>query len=84
MNKQTQPAVECRLDGMVRRLSDAQLQVARTEAEKPLKVSYWAGWDDARAGWCVCINHENMLGATLVCGPFATREEAEAAMGPEL
>ena len=66
------------------RLSPEQLLVAQAEAAKQFRVSYWAGWDDARTGWCVFLNHENMLEATLLAGPFNTRDEAEAVLGPEL
>lgn len=66
------------------RLSPEQLLVAQAEAAKPLRVSYWAGWDQARAGWCVYLNYETMLEATLMAGPFNAREEAEAVLGPAL
>ena len=66
------------------RLSPEQFLVVQAEAVKPIRVRYWAGWDDARAGWCVYLNHENMIEATLLAGPFNTREEAEVLLGTEL
>ena len=43
----------------------------------------WVGWCDARAGWCVYLNRGG-LSASVVAGPFQTREDAEALLGPEL
>lgn len=57
---------------------------ARQEAVKSLRVSLWATWCDSRYGWCVYRNDENQLQAQLLAGPFRTREEAEALLGPEL
>ena len=78
------PAVGAQVQRVVRRLSEAQLEVARRDAERPINVSLWAGWCDTRNGWCVYRNYENLLHADLLAGPFDTREEAEAVLGPEL
>lgn len=62
------------------RLSDKQLQVARTEAAKPLNVSFSVRWGSAlyRSGWCIYLNYENIVcEATFIAGPFDTRDEAE-------
>jgi hypothetical protein len=60
------------------------MKLVRQEAEKPLNVSVWAGWCDTRGGWCVYQTYENILCDDLLAGPFDTREEAEAVLGPEL
>jgi hypothetical protein len=42
----------------------------------------WAAYSTLHAGWCVWRGVQGAVDSVLVAGPFKTREEAEALLGP--
>lgn len=67
-------------DTALARLADDPRFLHGTGATRPLIL--WAAFDLNRAGWCVWKAAKGDLIAQFHAGPFDTREQAEALLGP--
>lgn len=80
--EQKQPAGIGPVERGVRRLSDEALEAARQNTPERIACTVYVAYSDRKAGWCVFQSYEGTLHSDTLAGPFDTREEAEALLGP--
>jgi hypothetical protein len=70
------------VDRGVRRLSNEALEAARQNTSERIACTVYVAYSNRKAGWCVFTSYEGTLHSDTLAGPFNTREEAEALLGP--
>lgn len=70
------------LERGVRRLADDAVEATRRTTPERIACTVFVAYSDRKAGWCVFQSYAGTLQCETLAGPFATREAAEAMLGP--
>lgn len=61
---------------------DRMLAFARQCEPERIRCAVFVAYSHRLAGWCVEQSYEGALSSDMLAGPFDTREQAEAMLGP--